>query len=65
MRLMLFKTVTLFFLSPLDLYDFRHECKVIASEIDFEKLTITDAFAEEDINLAINKFEALIKKTNS
>jgi len=62
---MLYERITLFFLSPLDLYDFRHECKMIAGDIDFEKLTITDVFPEEDINLAINKFEALTKKMDS
>lgn len=59
------ETTTLFFLSPLDVYDFRHECKLMSLEIDFEKLTITDVFSQEDIILAVDKFEAKAKKNES
>jgi len=58
-------TTTLYFLSPLDVYDFRHECNLVTHEIDFDNLSITNAFTQGDIILAVNKFEAMAKKNDS
>lgn len=53
---------TLFFFSPIDVLDFRHLCLLSNPEIDYTNLTITGAFPQEDIEVAVNKFEALIKE---
>ena len=52
---------TIFFLSPIDILDFRHLCLLSNPEIDYNNLSITGAFPKEDIEVAVNKFEAVIK----
>jgi hypothetical protein len=56
---------TLFFLSAIDVLDFRHLCLLSNPEIDYNNLSITGVFPQEDIEVAVNKFEALIKKTSN
>ena len=53
---------TLFFLAPIDILDFRHLCLLSNPEIDYNNLSITGAFPKEDIDVAVNKFEAVIKE---
>ena len=52
---------TLFFFSAIDVLDFRHLCLLSNPEIDYKNLSLTGAFSQEDIEVAVNKFEALIK----
>ena len=53
---------TLFFLSAIDILDFRHLCLLSNLEIDFNNLSVTGAFPKEDIDIAVNKFEAHINE---
>jgi len=53
---------TLFFFSAIDVLDFRHLCVLSNPEIDYNNLSITGAFPKEDIEVAVNKFEAMIKE---
>ena len=56
---------TLFFFSAIDVLDFRHLCLLPNPEIDYQNLSVTGAFPKEDIDVAVNKFEALIKETST
>lgn len=56
---------TLFFFSAIDVLDFRHLCLLSNPEIDFRNLSLTGAFSQEDIEVAVNKFEAQLKKTSN
>ena len=53
---------TLFFLSAIDILDFRHSCLLLNLEVDYNDLSVTGAFPKEDIDVAINKFEARIEE---
>jgi len=53
---------TLFFLSAIDILDFRHLCLLSNLEIDYNNLSITGVFPKEDIDIAVQKFEASLKE---
>ena len=59
---MVMQSATLLFFSAIDVLDFRHLCLLPNPEIDFKNLSLTGAFSQEDIEVAVNKFEALIKE---
>jgi hypothetical protein len=56
------RLATLFFFSAIDVLDFRHLCLLSNPEIDYKNLSLTGAFSQEDIEVAVNKFEAQIKE---
>jgi hypothetical protein len=56
------QSATLFFFSAIDVLDFRHSCLLLNPEIDYNNLSVTGPFPKEDIEVAVTKFEALIKE---
>ena len=64
LKLIVMQLATLSFLTPIDILDFRHSCLLSSLEVDYYNLTITGAFLEEDIEIAVNKFEAMIKENS-
>ena len=62
---MVMQSATLFFFSAIDVLDFRHLCLLSNPEVDYKNLSLTGAFSQEDIEVAVYKFEALIKETSN
>jgi hypothetical protein len=52
------KTSTIIFPSAYALWKYKQVCKVLHLKVDFDTYTLTGDFKKEDINKAINEFNA-------
>jgi hypothetical protein len=53
-------TTTLVFNSAFDLWRYKQDCKLRNLEIDFDKCSLAGVFSKEDIDKAVNEFNAKI-----